>query len=308
MEKERTKVCLKTVALKIFFSLLSIFLISFLITISTTPSINLAQKNKLYQKLKKQINRKILSLDFEAAYLIKDLDFYNLKISEKENKLFPAASLIKLPILAVSFFAIEEERISLQTTIIIQKKDIVGGSGILKTKAVPIKLTFEELLEAMILYSDNTATNKIIDILGIDYLNSVFKKIGLKHTYLKRKMMDFSKRKKGVENYTSISDIAYLFEKIYNRKLFNEKYSKLALTYLLNQKINDRLPKYLPPQAKVAHKTGLERGVVHDAGIVFTPKGNYLICIFTKNVKKFKNAKEFIAVLSKLTYNYYQLY
>ncbi|MCM8786764.1 MAG: class A beta-lactamase-related serine hydrolase, partial [Candidatus Omnitrophica bacterium] len=277
MGEKTAQIRVNKLTFKLLFSFVLIFFISILNTIPINSKfINLKQKDKIYKRLKIHINKKISHIDFEIAYLIKDLDFPKLKIAKNENKLFPAASLIKLPILATSFFAIEEGKISLRTIIVIQHKDIAGGSGILKTQSLPIKLTFEELLKNMILYSDNTATNKIIDILGIDYLNNVFKKIGLKHTYLKRKMMDFSKRKGGIENYTSISDITYLFEQIYNKKLFNEKYSKLALRFLLEQKINDRLPKYLPETVKVAHKTGLEKGIVHDAGIVFTPKGNYI--------------------------------
>jgi len=117
--------------------------------------------------------------------------------------------------------------------------------------------------------------------------------------------MDFSQRKKGVENYTNPADIAYILEKIYRGELVNKKLSKLALSFLKKQKVNDRLPRYLPDGVIVAHKTGLERGVVHDAGIVFTPKGDYLICVLVKGTKSYSRAKKFIAQFSLLTYNLY---
>lgn len=158
-------------------------------------------------------------------------------------------------------------------------------------------------MELMISQSDNTATNKIIAILGYDYLNKGFKELGLKNTKLKRKMMDFSKRRSGIENYTSASDITYLLEKIYDKTLIDAKSSRLMLTFLLKQKMRDRIPRYLPKNVSVAHKTGLEKGVVHDAGIIFSSKSDYVVCVLTKRVKKYSKAKKFIASLSLSTYN-----
>jgi beta-lactamase class A len=115
-------------------------------------------------------------------------------------------------------------------------------------------------------------------------------------------MMDFSQRSNGVENYTAASDIVYLLEKIYNKQLIDRAYSELILSFLKKQKIKDRIPRYLPKGVIVAHKTGLERGIVHDAGIVFSPKDDYIICVLTKKVKVYSKAKKFIAQLSLLTY------
>jgi beta-lactamase class A len=116
-------------------------------------------------------------------------------------------------------------------------------------------------------------------------------------------MMDFSKRRKGIENYTSAADITYLLEKIYNKELINRKSSNMMLAFLLRQKMKDRIPRYLPKNVEVAHKTGLERGVVHDAGIIFSVKSDCIVCVLTKGVKKYSKAKKFIANLSLLTYN-----
>ena len=63
--------------------------------------------------------------------------------------------------------------------------------------------------------SDNTASNKLIDILGFEYINNSFEKIGLNNTILNRKLMDFSLRQKGIENYISCSDLSLVLEKVY---------------------------------------------------------------------------------------------
>jgi beta-lactamase class A len=188
----------------------------------------------------------------------------------------------------------------------ITRKDIAGGSGKIKTMKLPCLLSIRELLEFMITVSDNTATNKIIEILGLDYINARFKKIGLNNTKLMRKMMDFSRRHNGVENYTSSRDIVCILEKIYRKELTSDEFSEMAISFLKDQQVNDRLPRYLPKEVVVAHKTGLERRVVHDAGIVFTPRGNYIICVLVKGAESYKKAKKFIAQVSLLTYNLYQ--
>jgi beta-lactamase class A len=119
-------------------------------------------------------------------------------------------------------------------------------------------------------------------------------------------MMDFKYRKNGVENYTSAKDMALVMEKIYRKELINADVSKRSLELLKNQKINDRIPVKLPDGVTVAHKTGLERYVCHDVGIVFTEKGDYLIVVLTKTKKGFRQAKMFIADMALETYNYYK--
>ena len=265
----------------------------------------LYKAREFFQGVKNLAGKEFKDSNVEYALFVKKLGFLGSKLSFEERKPFPAASLIKLPILAAAFYAIKERKVSLEDIITINKKDITGGSGRIKALSVPRKLAFGQLLEWMISLSDNTAANKVIEILGLEYINGIFKKIGLRDTKLVRKMMDFSLRKKGVENYTSASDIAYLLKKIYTNKFVDKKLSSLALSFLKKQKVNDRLPRYLPAEAVVAHKTGLERGVVHDAGIVFSSGGDYLICVLVNGSLNYTKAKKFIAQISLLAYNLY---
>jgi beta-lactamase class A len=268
-----------------------------------TQASSYSETYKSFQKLEDKVSFLAKSFKGEYSFIIKDAQKPFFEISRGENRMYPAASLIKLPISAVAFRAVKEKKVSLDDKFVIRAKDITGGSGIIKTMELPVSLTFQEIIEIMISNSDNTATNKIIDILGYDYINKGFKKLGLRHTVLRRKMMDFSKRKKGVENYTSASDIVYLLEKIYKEDLIDSESSQLMLSFLSGQKIKDRIPKYLPRDIRIAHKTGLERGVVHDAGIIFTDKGDIVICVLTKKVKSYSSAKKFIARVSLITYN-----
>ena len=223
--------------------------------------------------------------------------FYNV------NRKFPAASLIKVPIMAAAFYKVSKGELNLNSEFTLNKKDITPGSGILRYHKVPFKITLGELIKLMIIDSDNTAANKVIDILGFRYINNFFAGIGLKDTSLRRKMMDFALRRRGIENYTSSRDMAYVLEKIYRGKLVSRYYSRKMISLLKREKFNDRIPKYLPKGVAVAHKTGLERNVVSDVGIVFSKSCNYIICVMVSNFRNYRQAKDFIAKLSLIVYN-----
>lgn len=248
---------------------------------------------------------KVTNFKGETGIVIKDLEM-DWKISFGQNKLFPSASLAKIPIMVACYNAAQQKRIKLEDTLKLKSSDKVSGSGVLKDMAINTSFTVEELIEFMIKDSDNTATNMLIDLLGFDYLNESFKSFGLKDTNLVRKMMDFRYRKQGTENYTTAEDMAYILDKIYLRQFINSDTSEKCLVLLKQQNINDRIPAKLPIDIVIAHKTGLERNVCHDAGIVFTRKGNFLICVLTEDAGSSKLAKEFISGIALDIYNFYQ--
>src|SRR5437879_4192609 len=100
--------------------------------------------------------------------------------------------------------------------------------------------------------------------------------------------------------------MAYLLEKIYKRELVSAEASEQMLDILKHQKLRDRLPRFLPMGWEIAHKTGLLRRACHDVGIVFSPQGDYMICVLTSHDTTYKMAKRFIASLGRITYDYYQ--
>ncbi len=229
------------------------------------------------------------------------LSFY-LNAQEK----IPAASLIKLPIMAVCFKAAKDGKIKLSGKIILKQRYKTGGSGILKNMPAGRRFTIEKLINLMITISDNTAANILISKLGRPYINRIFKYLGLKQTRLNRRILDLSARRKGIENYTSIQDLIYLLKKIYNKKLISPQYCQKMLNILLKQKINGRLPKYLPKNLKIAHKTGLARNIVADAGIIFAPNADYIIAVAFSGKPNYKTAKQTIAKISLKTYEYFR--
>jgi len=267
----------------------------------------LSEKRKAaWGNFNRQLISEINKFKGESGVVIKDLES-GWEFTYGKDKLFPSASLVKIPIMAASFLASCQGRISLDREIALKPSDKLTGSGILKAMPAGTTLNVERLIGLMIYDSDNTATNIITNLVGIDYLNSAFRDFGLQNTGLLRKVADYKLRNKGIENYTTAEDMALLLEKMYRRELVNKNISDKCISILKLTRFNDRIPKYLPADITIAHKTGLERNVCHDAGVVFTPNGNFLICVLTRYKNANSNlAKEFIARIALLTYNFYE--
>ena len=266
----------------------------------------LAGRKDEWRNLKHILENKVRYFKGTVGLVVKDLDT-GWEIADNEDILIPSASIVKVPIMLSCFYAAQDGKISLKDAITLKSSDKVSGSKVLGNEPAGSVFTVEELFHPMITQSDNAAANILIDYIGFDTLNAYFKKIGLKNTNIARKMMDFAERREGEENYTTAKDMAYLLEELYYKRFLNKDVSEKCLEILGQQKINDRIPKKLPRGTFVVHKTGLERHVCHDVGIVFTNRGNFLICVLAKHEDKFAKAtKKFISEVTLLVFNYYQ--
>jgi len=265
----------------------------------------LAQKKKAeWIRLRQALANRTNYFAGSAGIVVKDLKT-GWQFSFNQGQEFPSASLVKIPIMAAVFKAAAEGRVNLEQPLVLTGAQKTPGSGKIRYMPEGSSFTVRQLVERMVIDSDNTASNMLIGLMGIDNLNVSFKELGLKNTNLSRKMMDFTYREEGIENYTTAQDIAFILEKIYENRLINDDISTACLDILKRQKIKDRIPALLPPSAVVAHKTGLERGVCHDAGIIYSPDGNFLICVLTQGAKSSRAAKTFI---SHLALNVYKCY
>lgn len=195
-----------------------------------------------------------------------------------------------------------KNKINLNTSIKIDKAFIVQGDGIIKDLENIQNLTILELLTFMIIYSDNTATNILIDLIGFDCINENAKILNLKNTSLNRKMMDFEKINNGIDNFTSASDLTIILEYIY---YYSDNYFRnLMIDILQNQKIKGGLDLELPKDVIIGHKTGDLDYLEHDVGIVFLENSNYIICVLTKNIIN-PDAQKLIGEISKITFDFF---
>ena len=180
--------------------------------------------------LKADLENVIRDFNGDAGIVVKDLST-SWEFTFNKYERFPAASLLKLPIMLALYEAAQQGKLNLSDTFHLTESCKVGGSGVLKTIPAGAQFTIDELIALMIDSSDNTATNILLGMLDFTYFNRWFETFGLQQTSLARKMMDFRNRKKGVENYTSAADIGYALEKLYRKEFINPGYSdKCRLT------------------------------------------------------------------------------
>ena len=210
---------------------------------------------------------KLLTGPGEVGLVVKDLETGETLAWLAERR-FPAASLIKIPILvealrqAATNPRLMEERIAIEPT------SRVAGFGILKELQSIEALTLLDLLTLMIVMSDNTATNLCIDRLGMGAVNDGIARLGLTATVLQRKMMDLAAREGGLDNFTSAGDMARLLELLATERILSPPGCRRALGILARQQVKDRLPLLLPSDVAVAHKTGELPGIRHDVGLL----------------------------------------
>ncbi|MFA5361677.1 MAG: serine hydrolase [Candidatus Omnitrophota bacterium] len=299
---------------RFFFTLLSVFIFACCAYFSfgvyarfsriKEEQANLRKKKAAWDDLGQSVRKTVSGYNGSMGLVLKDLST-GWTIEINKDMPFPSASLVKIPVMAAVFLAGESGKVDMNGVVTLQNRYKTGGSGSLKNMPAGKRFTVGDLVAIMITESDNTAANILIDLLGFEYLNPAFRYLGLENTDIKRKMMDFSGRKKGVENFTTAADQAQLLENIYRKKLLNGRISDRCLDILKQQKMHDRIPARLPRGIEIAHKTGLEQGVCHDAGIVFTPQGDFLICALIKhNDKISRPAKRMISRIALDAYNY----
>lgn len=222
------------------------------------------------------------------------------------DRLFPSASLIKVPIMAAVCEKIKRSELSLSTPITLTRHDRTGGSGSLKWAREGTSLSVMEILYKMITESDNTAARMLLDHAGIDYFQRAFEDFGLVYTRIYPEGLSLTSGRVARENYTTAREMAGLLERIYKGEMVDRDLSEFMLDVLKHNKSRSRLRKGLPLGWEIGHKTGLLRRSCHDVGVVFSPRGDYVIAVLTSDVPDYKSAKGFIARVAKLTYEYYK--
>jgi len=222
------------------------------------------------------------------------------------DTLFPSASLIKVPIMASVFEKIRQGGMTPDTQFKLAPGDRVGGSGSLRFARIGTSLSVMEIVYKMITESDNTATRMLINRLGMDFLGETFKELSLSSTNITPEGMSLTSGRPLRENFTTAREMASLLERIYAGELVSREASETMLDVLKHNKNRSRLRKGLPAGWALGHKTGLLRRACHDVGIVFSPRGDYVLAVLTGHAPDYTSAKNFITKVAGLTYKYYK--
>ena len=254
-----------------------------------------------YTEWKKKIEKIISQVEGNVCINFYDLNKNN-GFSVNGDKKVLSASMIKLLILAELMKKIFENKFSLSDTVMMANFMKIGGDGVLKELNTGHHFTLKELATLMIIVSDNQATNILIDFLGMENINQLGKELGLKESFLGRKMMDTEARKNGYDNYTCADDISLLLKLIYQEKLINKEASQLMLDILLRQQQGERLQRYLPSDIKIAHKCGDLDNLENDGGIIWLGDRAYILVVLTNGMPNLQ-CKQIIGKISKFVYD-----
>jgi beta-lactamase class A len=258
-----------------------------------------------WEKMTEDLFRLAASYRGRVAIVLKDLQTGNVWQYHQDD-LFPAASLIKVPVMLCVFNGINEGKISLSDRVVLRRKHRTGGSGSIKWFPDGTRLSVRELLYRMINESDNTATAMLLDTIGLDYVQAQLPKFGLFYTEVNAEGLSIKSGRVPRENYTTAREMSMLMERIYRGELVSRASSELMMDILKHRRATrSRLAKGLPRGWELAHKTGLLRQACHDVAVVLTPYGDYQLTVLTGHNRSYGTAKDFISRLGKVTFKYY---
>lgn len=205
-----------------------------------------------------------------------------------------AASLIKVPLSIAVLDA--QPMIDLDERVTLNEADRVEGEGSFDRAPAGTTKTVCELIAHSLIESDNTASNLLIDRVGFDAVSRLAERVS-RHTRLQRKFMDFDALVAGRDNLTTAVDMCAWFH-----HLRQPNYT--FLLDVLEQALGDgKLEVGLPPGTRIAHKVGDLPGVEHNAGIVYAPRGLYIVAVLAVRLPDAQTGKQTIAATSRLIWN-----
>jgi len=215
------------------------------------------------------------------------------------QKPYAAASMIKLPVLVSLLDAIDRGQVNYSDQLTIRQDLITGGSGSLQWRPVNSKISLRDTAELMMVVSDNTATNMIIDVLGgKEKLNQQFAGWGLAQTRINNMLGDFEGT-----NKTSPYDLVCLLARVERKEILSPDGEKWLIDVMRHTRIRTLLNPGLGPGATIAHKTGDIGTMVGDVGIVFAPGGaRYIVSIQVERPFNDRRGNALIRVLSRGIY------
>ncbi len=248
----------------------------------------------------RQVRDAITGFEGKVYLYAKNLDTgatYGINANERVR----TASTIKLPIMAAVFQAVADGQAKFNEDLTLRDSDKVSGSGVLTEFSDGVKLPIRDVMHLMIVLSDNTATNLIIDRFTADRVNAEMDKLGLTQTRSNRKVRGdgndlkspsgWSAAGKLAENQrfglgvTTPFEMVTLLEKIERGTVVSSEASKEMIAVLKRNRDNDCIRRGFG-NTPVANKTGALDALRSDVGIVYSPKGRVAMAITCDDMPK----------------------
>jgi beta-lactamase class A len=291
-----------------FAGLRELFLSVCLLTGTLAQAAAPAEKQQvLWDRLRTTIGETERGLDGVLGVAILDLSS-GQELIVHPDEVFPQASSIKIAVLAELYRQAGEaargvkNNVALTDLYIVRAEDLVAESDIMGGLTPgTTQLTLKDLATMMVAVSDNSATNVLIDRVGMARVEAMLERQGLRETHLRRKMLDLRAAAEGRENVSTPREMMTLLERLYRGEILSEPWREGFFQMLSTHK-QGYLTHDLPDSLRVASKPGWLDGVRNDSGVVFLDHRPYIICVMTTYLSNERRGEEAIASISAAAY------
>ncbi len=271
----------------------------------TAPDTSAAKQQVLWQKLEGSIAEVDRTLDGVMGVAIEDL-VSGRKYLLHADDVFPQASSIKIAVLAELYRQVQQGKLKPTDVYTVKTSDLVPDSPIMNGLTPGVtKITLGDLATMVVAVSDNSATNILIDRVGMENVNSLLDSLGLTHTRLRRKMMDLKAASEGRENISTPGEMMMLLESLYRGKVLNKPVTDDFFKLLSTKKMDSWISRDLPEDLKIANKPGSLEGVRNDSGVVLLENRPYIFCVMTTYLRRERDGEE---AISKISLDAYRMF
>ncbi|MDX1614141.1 MAG: serine hydrolase [Candidatus Promineifilaceae bacterium] len=260
------------------------------------------------QHLVAELEPLINVLPGRAALLVKQVGA-DVLFTHNADEPFSSASLIKLPLLWEYGCQIASGQLDPRRACIVPLEAIVGGRGIIHLLAEQPRLRCQDMAALMIVVSDNSAANLLIDALGgLRELDASMKRRGFEQSRLRRYLGDESARQRGQDNVMTAADVALVLERIALGEGLPPNVTDHLLSLLMGQQLCAKLPANLPLNTTIAHKTGELPGIEHDAGILYHGPAATIVVVMTSDLDSNVAGRELCRQVGRIVYDWVDIH
>lgn len=257
----------------------------------------------LRAQFQSRLDATVRSVDGVVGYAIVDLTSGEQVAARLEREPFPTASAIKVPILYELLKRADEGAIRLDVAAPLERSQIVGGSGVLQHLTTP-SLSLRDHAALMMILSDNTATNVVIDAVGMTNVTARMRALGLGDILLRRKMMDDAAVRRGDENVASPGSLLKATQLLWKGEGLTPARRDIGREIL--RLVSGAIRGAVPNRIVVYSKTGSLAGVRAETAIVELPNAPYGIAVMTTYLKEDATGTRAIGDIASATFAYFE--
>ena len=260
-------------------------------------------QQELRQQLQARLDATAARLDGVLGYVVIDLTSNERIAARLEKQPFPTASTIKLAVLYELLKQCEEQKLALDKPALLDRSQVVGGSGVLQHLSGPL-LSLGDHAALMMIVSDNTATNVVIDAVGMANVTNRMQALGMGDILLRRKMMDSAAARRGDENVASPASLARVTELLWRGEGLEKDSREAAMRIMY--RVSGSIRGAVPGRVRVASKTGTLEGVRAEAAVVELDGRPFALAAMTTYLRTDADGDRAIREVADAAFSYFE--